>query len=604
MRTYCFLIGCVLSFGIVLPSHAASSGAAPASVFDMFFAEAGEQLQPLGLRKPSVDFIIQTMKSWGDKGITLTEADLESAMNDSLEHCIDKKDAAGAPLDMQNRPACSALTTVIKSLVYAEQEAQRLGDDLLIVAGAGELAIADEAHRPTPIGYKSAAFSAMLKGEGSPLKAWPKDAEPELQAVLMALKQEAAAGTLDQAVWRFHHGYYRDVTEGDPRLATYGVKVEKALLALATKLGVNPQTTEISEFLTPKRTDVPNIAIWARTDDVGVHVIFPTHFPRFDIQPAKDYPAMRVGGETLGYPYSYARPGAVPPAVALYREPLCSRVTGSGGYLCRSVPALPTQCTAQSTGGAITLTVCDEKAQRYSQPPDCSAVEQLFIDDGAPLSTKTPGIDSADPATVCTPDTRILYGDSLIGHACYITQCVEQSARDHSIIGGRNPVVSMEPAWPFLPALRSDPQLGMYTEAGGSALIRPLPEYLGPSLIAEVDRAYCNPSGLPPPALVGLCEYNKNKIAASPLPLIAETIFSGLREEVALADAESTPLTVGVSAALRLSLDQTFPLYAASAESLAEIMRGITSLFNELPSAAITRTACPWVGTLSSSAAP
>lgn len=601
MRRLTVILGCALSLCFSSSVSAAASGGPPASVFDMFFEEAGEQLTAVGLRTPSIDFIIRTMKQWGEKGITLTEQDIAKAMKDDISLCIGKTDAAGSPLNGDNRPSCSALITAIKSLVKAEREAQRLGDDLLIVAGASELAIADEAHRPSPIGYKSAAFSAMLKGAKSTLRAWPKDTDAELLALFAALEQEMNAGTLDQTVWRFHNGYYRDVTEGDPALAKYGKNVEKALLALANKIGINPQATDIAEFITPARDDVPNIALWARTDDIGIHFIFPAHFPRFDIQPAKEYPVFKVGGETLAYPYSYARSGNVPPAVALYREPLCSRVTGSGGYLCRRVPATPPQCSMPKTPGTIMLTVCDERSQSFSSPPNCSAVDQLFTDDGAPLSSKIPGIHSADPQSICSPDTRILYGDSLIGHACYITQCVQQSTREHSLIGGRTPVVSMETTSPFLPSLRPDPQLGMYTEAGGNALIRPLPEYLGPSLVADIEREYCNTLGAPPPAQVGLCQNNKNTIADAPLTLLTETIFFGLRQETALSDAQSTPLTLGIAAGLRLSLDQTLPLYAASAESLAEIMRGITSLFKELPSAAITRTACPWVGTLSSS---
>ncbi len=569
------------------------------SIFDTFYNEAAQTIDGTPVSDAIVQFTIDQMRLWGPRGIVLTAEDIRLAQLGDTKVCLGKKDRNGDTIPPMSSGlgayTCDGLKQAIKALIESERQAQLLGDTLITIANGNEMAIADEAHRGSNVGQLTATFGRLWSGTGSQAEAWPTDAGDAVTQLESALSDEQK--DLDAIMLRFHHGYFRDARENDPRFRDIGPKTRDALEAIASRLNIAGDTRKTGDIATPV-LKTKNVTLWARKDDIGLQWTYPTHLERMNIQAAWDYPQRAEGGQSLAYPYAYR---GEPRAGQAYNiaSPLCSRSQGRFGFLCRPLPAA-SGCNSTTGSGAlssITLTRCSHTITET--PPGtmqlCSGALLLYKDTGKAVGDLQPG-DKADPKDICSPESNILYQDDTTQHACYISSCLRQSMSGHTIIPLRNTTLSTEVAAPFHAFERNDPQLGLYAEMSSSNTPVILPPYLGLDLVALFERDYCAQNGLPPGPLAGYCSYQNNRRDASPLAQLSAMFGSYTQEAADLASDLDQTAALGAATGYRLSLDQSLPIYRTTAASLAQTVRTIANLFNELKSAPLTRQLCPWIG--------
>lgn len=573
-----------------------------ASLFDKYYDQALNELPSAPVPPAVTDYVIGEMERWGTDGIRLDDVDIDAARRGQLDTlCRGKVDMHGRPMALilaAGTDNCYGLQNSILSLVEQEREVQVLGDDLLALSNGGELASADEPGRPGGLGERSLTFRHLWTGSGMTITPWKTTLQPYMDRIDAAL---AADGNRDAVLQRFHFGYFRDQRERDPDLAPYGTQTEDALSALATALGITGDTTKTGAFsLPPLATE--NMAVWARGDDIGLMEVWPLVFHRPFIEPAFVYPQKVDGGDRLAYPYSYAGMLA-PPDDAPFTSPLCSRSAARDGYLCRPLTSNIT-CPPGSDSGAITLTQCQVQEHRSPGPEVCSGAVVLFRNHGQSLADINPTTDTPAPNALCSPESSILYRDQVATHACYIGQCIAQSLSGHTLMPGRNPVLSLEPTDPFLGAARADPRLGQLFEMHATAQPASLPQYLGEQIVRDFDRLMCQQNGLFPRPLVGLCTYSDSRRTDSPLKTLAEQIGSTQAELTTLTDDQTWHLSLAAAVGERLAVEQSIAVFRTMGRTFAQMIQDVGDLLGELANAPITQDACPWTGPISSSSSP
>ncbi len=583
-----------------------------ASTFDLFWDESKFSRPSVIPTHQVMQFVINEMRHWEGRGIVIGEDDIKAAMQMDLGTlCLNKVDVSDQPLTHLQEmgtedTGCLALRKAILSLLFSEKEAMELGNDLLSAANGSELSIADEPHRLLRVGALSLILKEIWSGKALGLIPW--DTGPDLQRKVDDLDDSLLALTseeLDAVILRFHYGYFRDQREQDPRFSMVGLPVVDALQHLADELGITGDPKAIGEFTTPgpgagMRT--PNVALWARKDDIGLGWIHPPHFSRLQIREADQYPVLadEPGATTLAYPFNY---GGSTPSSPPVKSPLCSRTVARYGYLCRRVPVSHSECQNDEEG-KISLVECtdeEEVTETKQGPSICLGLDNLYIDDGTPLvEDENPGqlhpdLTPADTAHLCSPETKILYQDDISAHACYIGLCLLQSMSGHTLIPNRNPVLTNETTSPYASCVRADPQLGLYSEAAHDSPY-PLPDYIGHQLVQEFDREYCQKTGDAPRPVLGDCAFFSNQVTAQPSYLQHTVTNTLVNEAASVARNQENFLSLATAIGQRVSIDQTVVLERKLFAGLAAFMQQMADLLSELKRAPITTTACPWTG--------
>ncbi len=595
-RFTAFLLGIVI-LGSPLTAQSAS-------LYDLYYDQG---LATLPTAKPTdavVTYVIKAMRRWNRVGVVLQPSDIDAAIQDLRSPlCSNKRDVNGKKLTLDmvgGVQSCNGIRSAILDLLGDEYSVQLLTDDLLAITSGNELALSDEPQRPGALGIMTLTSRRLLSGSGTQVTPW----NPALKALLTGVQQAIQEdGDNPLLLERFHHGVFRDRFEADPVLQDHGDKTASALLALAAGLGITGDPKARTEYSIPD-IDTENVAVWARGDDVGLMEKWPITFHRLHIEPAGAYPSLREGGDLLAYPFSYE--GTLkPPVDAPYGSPLCQRSMGREGYLCRSLTQ-PVDCDASPSAGtgSIELTRCDVHEHTSPGPEICSGSFLLFKDKGQALSDIDPKADRADAKGICTPETKILYRDSLPAHACYVGQCIAQTLSGHSIMPGRNPVVALEATDPFLALQKPDPTLGQLFELHPTAAPLALPPYIGPDIVRALDRSFCETSGLFPHPLAGFCTYNDSRRRSSPR-LQTSDQYSALQQEFAqLSQTQFTELALAAAIGQRFAVEQSIPVLRTVAQSFALVIQDIADLLNELKNASITKDACPWTGPLTVTPTP
>lgn len=614
MRSFLLTIGVVL--GMISPVAAyAQTTATGDTLFDLFYEETHVTSSQVSPSPRVIRYVQEEMRSWGDRGVVLSVDDIDRAIAGALFQesgdglCQNKVDTAGQAHEFVQGAAtipgsCLALQSDILALIAAEAEVAELGADLMTIANGAELAIADEPHRPLDMALLSLLLRRVWSGTGASVIPWDGSAASEFAALndaLSALEPEE----LGDAVLRFHHGYFRDQRENDPRFSGVQDTVGDKLSDLARTLGITGNQSALGIFATPSLR-ARNVALWARGDDIGLLWIYPTHAPRLRVAAAGAYPEFAENGDALAYPFSYT--GDTPAEDRDSETPLCSRMIGRYGYLCRPQPASTTECENTSDGSTIALVQCSPTSSSSTQrgPSVCPEFAGIFTDTGIPLEDPAnpgrlnPALTKADYAHICSPEQKVLYQDDVTSNACYIALCLAQSMSGHSLIPGRNSVVTNEASSPYLACIRPDPQLALYTEVAADSPY-PLPEYLGQFLVRDFERQYCSKNADAPQALLGLCVYNDNENAA--LPISAQFANAQLTTQLQEASRKRGEDFTSIAASIgqRVALDQSIQLQRKMFAKLAHFIQHIADMFLELERAPLTQSACPWTGMFRSS---
>lgn len=597
-----------------LPSVAFAQPAPPQSTFDLFYSETENETKEADLPPAMTQFVIDQMRYWHGDGIVLTKDDIDAAIHgrywtpegDGL--CQGKQKLSGESYDFlqggDDTPAsCTALGVDIATLINREREINGLATDLLGIAGGAETSIADEPSHAVDMAGMAMVLRRVWSGTGSAVIPWDGSADTQfhdLDGVLSGLSEE----DLDKAIIRFRHGFFRDQREADPRFSGVADDVHDKLSDLAGALGITGDPSITGIFAVPKPT-TPNVAVWIRKDDLGLLYVYPTHYPRFRyIEAGGAYPEEKSGSGTLAYPYEYE--GSTPSSGPLFDSPLCSRLVGQQGYLCRPVPDPDTNCPPPGSSDKITLVKCEERTFSTTRGPNVCPEFRRIYDNDPNLTDPTdpakinPALVLADTGSICTPENKVVYQDDIASHACYVGYCLRQSMSGHTLVPNRNPVLITEATSPFLACIRSDPQLGLYTETVQQSPY-PLPEYLGPFLVRDFERQYCETTGNPPQALAGFCGYDDNENAARPQYLNSMTALKAVGEQNAVAYRQGIQNLSAMITGQRAVTDQSIDVYRKVFAKLANFIQQTANLLTELKNAPLTTVACPWTGQFKSS---
>jgi len=591
----------LLILGALLPSSVLA-----ASIFDPAWDSANDALDREYVPPEIITFVIDEATKWNGRGIELTEDDIRAALRgDEASLCEGKKDMEGSDYIFakgsiaDDRGTCGALIRDILEVIHAELAAQELGADLQAIAASAELATADEPRPFLDLGSSLRGLKRVWVASGGIVLPWDEDADEAFDELNRALSSAEEEGTLEEIVYRFHHGFFRDSRENDPRFGPAGDEVESALSFLSGMLNIDPNAKEIHEITVPS-LDNTEIRLWARTDDLGLLWTSPVSFFRIGIRPAGAYPVLPEYGAALAYPFSYEG-GHRPDEDE--RSPLCSRAIGRYGFLCRPLPTLADDCEDPESD-EITLVACDSGSGSVTVSQtelSCTELSPLFLDDGTDLfdpdnpGSLNPNLKRAGSGTVCHPGAEVQYPAGILSHLCYSQACLAETLSGHSIIPRRNPVLSYQATDPILACIRPDPQLGFYMESSGAASVAP-PPYRGPEHVAEFFQDYCQEHGNAPHPLAGYCLPQDNIRAATPTIRPDIHTIRVATEADALRVAQQRIASIATSIGLRFSVDQMVLDRPKVMAPIAAFVDHVANLFLELRRAPLTTAACPITG--------
>ncbi len=601
-RTLLSLIGSIIIWSL-LPGVSTAQETEKFSLFKSIFTGAtlgAGQVRPLG---DFMNYIKEEFKDWREHGLKLTDDHIRAAIEGTLCKTNDESDFVLKDKDdndiLPNILSCNDIAEAIREFIFREQQMLEFGTELTILTTGSEAAIADEPHRPVNMSVVAVTLRRIWSGSGTSTIPWNTENDDLLKELEEALKAEK---DLVRTVYKYHHGYFRSKREDDPRLTDIGNDVGEKLKKIADKLSITGDEKMVGDFITPA-IKVPNVALWATKNDIGIHFIYPIHFSYPIIERASaDYPSLVVDGNNLSYPFSYKGTNAASNTLS----PICSKTIGRLGYLCHSNKSTTRLCKDPKDPTKISLIECSKPEDKTGKdhplgPELCKGMNQFFTDAGIPFEdpahpgTINPNLTKADRAKMCTPERMILYADDIASHACYISFCVAQSMSGHTLIPNRNPVVGNEMTSPFLACLRPDPELGHYSEIP-SASLYPIPPYIGPELIADFERKYCLAEGSGPRAVLGLCTFHDDAIARKPMATSLEQGTKILGETYQGAFSQQDVLDLAMVFGLRASLQQTVEVHRKVFGALAGVVDQISSLVMSLKKAPLPLSACPWTG--------
>lgn len=593
MKRTALLIGLLLALAAPRVTLAASG-----DFFHSMFEDTSDTYSSVYPKGAMETFIIEAMREWNDTGIVLTSADIRAAVNGNHKGICsdDKVDTNGKKIEF-TQANCYELMTALVSLIRGEQEAVLLAKDLLFITNGSELSVSDEPNRPVHMPHTALLLRRVWSGTGGGIIPWNEDHDDLVSELDTLLSEES---DIDAVIRRFRHGYFRDRRENDPTLQGIGDPIRDKLRQLADALGISGDQQAVGEFAVPKLSN--NMGFWARKDDIGLYWVYPIRFKYWNIQPGGTYPRMVSNGENLAYPYSYE--GSNPRANI--RSPLCSKTTARQGYLCRTLPVDVPNCENTGSDDEVVLVKCSEKNERHDVGPlICRDLQNLYVDDGTPLtigndnSRLNPDLTPADTRNLCTPETKTLYQDEIIGHACFVGHCLEQTMSGNTIIPNRNTTLVSEATSPYLACMRTDPQLGVYTETATDTPYS-LPPYIGHELVMNFEQFFCAQNGKTAHPVLGFCRYRDEDRAKNP-PKNQAQYIAGLSEESFMVDEDLDTLSEAATAiGYKASLDQSLEVHRKVFAKLTGLVQQVADLLNELKRAPLTKAPCPWTGPFSS----
>lgn len=577
------------------------------NVYDEFLKQTEQSKYQTDLSFELIQYITMVMNTRAVNPVSISAEDVHLAQQGKwLNVCAARPE----------RPSfsfCTQLNTDIQYLIESERELQLFADELVTITNSSELVATDEAHRPNSFGIQTAAFSAIWNGEDAKRLPWPESANDAFENLVSALQSE---GSLDKVVLRFHFGLHRMTREEDAGwegFQMYGSQTKEALEELSNILSItedNVGKENLAEYATPKiLSDSLNIGLWAREDDIGLNWIYPMTHPRFDLDIPTDYPKYQSGGTVdvdkglwLSYPFRYdveEFPDMSDELEEKLKSPLCSRISGAQGYLCRAVEDGEKNCPDVPEGDyAIHLVTCDEKERIVTPGMDICSSEELKDRFTVKLNGTTVTTPEGEDLTVCTPGTSTEFESSFVTNSCYIGYCLEESFNKHNLTGGRNTIAIMESTSPYLSCIRPDPQLGMISELPPAASTV-LPQYLGHHLMHAFDREFCERTAYIP-GVAGLCEYRHNRQLESPFQSPAQILTQNEEQFQRIADSQEYLNDAAFAIGQQYAINQAVPVYEKTIRSVAQGVNAIADLFLELKDAPITNQACPWNGQLCS----
>jgi hypothetical protein len=450
------------------------------------------------------------------------------------------------------------------------------------------------------MGSTALLMRRIWSGTGAAVLPWKKEWKPQLDKLNESLNELSGSGQ-DLAVLRFHYGYYRDKREDDPRFREVAKKVGDALKELSDVMKITGDLKLTGEFATPN-LNAPNIAFWARKDDLGLMWIYPLKNVTLGRTIAGTYPSFIKDGEKLAYPFDFK--GSDPQGGNLIQTPLCSRTVGRFGYLCRTMPVPSGECAPEKSED-ITLVKCPPKSGDdvtvNPGPRICPDFKGIYLDDGKPLLDPenpdkiNPKLKDADINKICNPAYKSLYQDAIANHACYIDFCLAQSMSGHTLVPGRNTTLIAEQTSPWLACIRPDPQLASAAEVM-KKFSYALPQYLGIYLVNDLERAYCGQAGDAPAALAGFCTQRSDTRAQTP-DYNPFTNQQSAFTDIATVSELRTNLNAFASViGERAALDQSLTIQNKIFGVLAQFVQQMADFFNELKKAPLTKAMCPWTG--------
>ncbi len=596
----------LLLSAILLAATASHASASWGEVYFNFYNAAKEEAQFQSDLSPELmEYVLSTMNNNQNNPMTLSASDVQAALRGEFFTLCQNQS------ETYTLSQCTQINEDIRYLVQSEKEIQALADDLLTIANSSELVAGDEAHRPNSFGVQTAAFSVIWTGTGASTLQWPEDdaVQDAWDNLEQALQSEGS--NIEKVVARFHFGLFRILREeqaGWTELEPYGDQVRSALEELANVLDItqdNVGKEDLGEYATPTVSTVKNIAVWAREDDIGLNFIYPEHQPRFSVEIPRAYPiyysgGTLTGGTILSYPYRYNAEELPELSEENVRKnlasPLCSRISGAHGYLCRSVEDASKNCpTVPDNDFAIHLITCGERETIINPGITVCSGANLMSQFDVRLNGQVVKPAPGQNLEVCTPGTFTTFDSSFVTNSCFVGFCLKQSFNEHSLVGGRNPIAVMESTSPYLSCMRPDPQLGMLGELPPVAATV-LPQYIGHFAVQAFDHEQCERTGSPP-GVSGVCKYRSNRTFAMPfLSFLASPLNEG---QQALTDQAQAFLKDAATAiGQQYAVNQAVPVYEKLIKSLAQGVNAISDVILELQDAPLSTVACPWSGTL------
>jgi len=585
-------------FGLFLPLSVSA-----ASIFDAFWTNTLEVMPGSPPSEDSIDFVIESVKTWSYNGIILEKNDVLAALaGNDIKLCTEKKDTTGKDLNLGLGTAiggssCKSLQQDIIDLVAAERVAEILADDLLSLSISSELVIADEPREVMDIPIVMQGMKRLWQSSGATILPWDPAADEALNHLKDALYAEEDIPVM---MLKFHHGKFRSDKEADPRFDGVGDRVGSALQFLADQLGIDPDTDDVQTIIAPP-LGVENIRLWLRTDDLGLFWDVPIKEVHPGLIVPEEYPVYHEQGDRLAYPFFYEGTFNTPPKTL---SPLCSRPMAKLGYLCRPLPEPSSLCKPKDSR-AISLVSCpkDPIIKTVEQTTSvCLDTYPIYEDDGStPLydpnmpGVLNPALSKATPGTICQPEIRVQYPIGILQNLCYTDSCVRESMSGHSLIPGRNPVLAYESMSPYLACIRPDPELGFYSESPNDTATQ-IPPYLGVDLAIDYIRALCQTTGSVPHPLAGYCAYQDNIRAAVPTTIQADHFGKMAQEQEDVSILQTGVQSLAAISGLRLATSQAVLVHKNALQPLAAFIQQMADLFRELERAPPPDAACPWTG--------
>jgi hypothetical protein len=124
--------------------------------------------------------------------------------------------------------------------------------------------------------------------------------------------------------------------------------------------------------------------------------------------------------------------------------------------------------------------------------------------------------------SVCTPQCRSEYENTIGNNLCFIGQCIEQSVEEERIVPGRMTQNIGDESFPWDSCIADEP-LANAKPTVASQLVLPslafptIPEYRPWDIVQLTDRALCQMLGLPPRMPPTLCQSEVSRILGRPL---------------------------------------------------------------------------------------
>ena len=199
--------------------------------------------------------------------------------------------------------------------------------------------------------------------------------------------------------------------------------------------------------------------------------------------------------------------------------------------------------------------------------------------------------------TVCTPECRSEYENSIGNNLCFVGQCIEQSIEEERLVPGRMTHNVGDEAFPWDSCYGDDP-LAQNSPPIGSQLVLPsmafpvIPEYRPWDIANLTDRALCQMLGLPPRTPPTLCQAEITTTLSRPLSdtfdmmiAIAKSVDSQLdpAEEI-----QRMAPNIGARYAATLYRMQAGPVGRA----YAEILSAAATLLEDIGATAFPETMC------------